>query len=178
MQTEDERRWLLPDGMPDLNTREVSSVDSVEPVFQFYLSTKNGSLRFRHKGPKYYQTIKGKKVGSKAAEWEVEIEEWVFSLMCENSIGFTQKTRTTLRANGSMFELDEFDHPLTGLVIVELEFHGVDDNPELNEFLYQKYQKLSLPEFFGRSIEITGDSRYSNLQLALNGLPEPGHELA
>ena len=59
------------------------------------------------------------------------------------------------RINGDCFYKGE----LSGLAVCEVEF---DDENQAKEFLP--------PYFFGK--EITGDARYRNRNLALNGLPD------
>ena len=55
--------------------------------------------------------------------------------------------------------MDFYKGELSGLAVCEVEF---DDENQAKEFLP--------PYFFGK--EITGDARYRNRNLALNGLPE------
>ncbi len=59
-----------------------------------------------------------------------------------------------------MAEVDVYRGPLAGLVTVEVEF---DDLNSASMF--------SPPFWFGN--ELTGDSRYSNQSLAVDGLPMP-----
>jgi CYTH domain-containing protein len=174
---EDERRWLLPNGMPDLNTRAVSCVDKYEHITQFYTSTAKGTQRFRKavgtNGNHYSTTIKAPKDFSAGAEWEVDTEQWVYELMLKSSIGAVEKSRTTLLVDGELFELDEFMGNCTGLVIVELEFHAPENADQaLADMLHSEYLALELPGVFGESREITGDKSYSNYWLALNGIPD------
>lgn len=182
MEIEDERRWLLLDGMPDLNSRKFTSVDQYDHITQFYLPTKEGTLRFRKavgtRGNHYSQTIKGPKDYSAGPEWNVlEVEEWVFGLMQKSAIGTVEKGRTAILAQAMKFELDEFMGSCAGLVIVELEFMAPKNaDPNLVELLHQQYRELELPEAFGRNIEITGDNAYGNYWLALNGIPQVVHD--
>jgi CYTH domain-containing protein len=68
-----------------------------------------------------------------------------------------RKTRHNIIHKGYLYEVDVFSEPLDGLVVAELE---TPDSvpPEM------------LPSWLGR--EVTGEIRYSNASLALNGFPE------
>lgn len=169
MEYEDERRWLLLDGSPNLHTNAANTVLNYQHIVQFYLPTTVGSLRFRYNGNRCVQTIKGPRVGSKKPESNREVELWEFDLMRQSSIGEITKTRTDVVVDGYTFELDHFLGPLECLVIVELEFHP-SENLKLDEVRYKKFQQLVLPtEVFEPNIEITEDDTYSNYQLAVNG---------
>ncbi len=177
MQIEDERRWLLTDGMPSTSTLELVRSEGFEHITQFYTPTTTGSQRFRKavgtKGNHYTQTIKGPKNFSAGAEWEVDTEQWVYDLMQNSSIGSVEKGRTTLWIENYLYELDEFMGNCAGLVIVELEFR-IPPNTEADvvKALHDEYRKCGLPGVFGENREITGDSSYSNYSLALDGIPE------
>ncbi len=68
-----------------------------------------------------------------------------------------RKTRHHVRHRGYLYEVDEFAGPLDGLVVVELE------TPD-------RVADEMLPQWLGR--EVTGDIRFSNASLALNGFPD------
>ncbi len=68
------------------------------------------------------------------------------------------KTRHHVRHGGYLYEVDVFADALDGLVIAELE------TPDA-------VADALLPPWLGR--EVTGDMRFSNASLALNGYPEP-----
>jgi CYTH domain-containing protein len=176
---EDERRWLLTEGLPDTRGSWVEKVESIQRITQFYIPTVIGSLRYRcssdvHTGKHTYtETYKAPKEFSRGAEHESEIPVWVYDIMYPNTIGETVKTRTTLTVDGWSFELDEFLNDCKGLVIVELEFRAHTEMEDgLVEALHNDYLAYVLPECFGRSMEITGDKSYSNQQLAIHGIPQ------
>ncbi len=58
-----------------------------------------------------------------------------------------------------MLEIDVYEGRLSGLVVLEVEFQNSEES----------VQFVPPPEF--NLIEVTGDKRYSNKQLARNGLP-------
>jgi adenylate cyclase len=104
-----------------------------------------------------YLTIKGKKVGSSAPEFEYPIED--FDELLDNlCLATVEKHRLIVReGDGLTWELDIFEGPLEGLEIVEVELSSAD-------------QEINIPCWVGE--EITGDHRYSNLNLGLHGVPE------
>lgn len=66
------------------------------------------------------------------------------------------KTRHHIRHEGYLYEVDVFSGSFEGLVVAELE--TADKVPD-----------TALPDWLGA--EITGDIRYSNASMALNGFP-------
>lgn len=67
------------------------------------------------------------------------------------------KTRYHVRHGDHLYEIDVFSGDLDGLVMAELETPDIVAN-------------ALLPAWIGR--EVTGEPRYSNASLALNGFPE------
>jgi CYTH domain-containing protein len=63
-------------------------------------------------------------------------------------------------ADGLVAELDVYDGDLAGLLTVEIEFGSLEAS-----------ERFDPPPWVGR--ELTGDPRYANQSLALDGLPEP-----
>lgn len=177
---EDERRWLLLDPTADITP---GTITKVETIVQFYTPVASGSHRFRESyetdadgmfvATNYTTTWKGPKQGSRGPELERFIDRMVYEMELPNSIGKTEKIRTTIEISDWKFEHDHFTGDCAGLVIVELEFtHPEELAPKLVAKLHAEYMALELPECFGRNIEITGDSAYSNYQLATHGIPE------
>ncbi|MFZ2103012.1 MAG: CYTH domain-containing protein [Oricola sp.] len=68
-----------------------------------------------------------------------------------------EKTRHTLSVDGFVWEIDEYGGALAGLVVAEVEMGSEYDRP-------------TLPHWLGR--EVTGDDTWSNIGLAMRGLPE------
>ena len=176
MQIEDERRWLLLEGMPHPLDQELFKTERFDHIVQFYTATQRGSQRFRKavgtNGNHYTQTIKSPKDYSAGAEWEVDTQQWVYELMLRSSIGSVEKGRTTILVDGDIYELDEFMGNCTGLVIVERELRvPAGTEASLAEAMYSSYRNARLPDIFGDNQEITGDNSYSNHNLALDGIP-------
>lgn len=178
---EDERRWLLLGDFADRQPFESEVQIKFENIFQFYVSTTIGTQRFRRSeewrsdGEKttYTQTFKAPKEYSAGAEHDREIPEWVYEMMLSNSVGQTQKIRSTIVIDGWAYELDYFEGDCSGLVIVELEFK--EDkllSEDENAARYKIYQELDLPDMFGENTEITGSKGFSNYELATQGPPK------
>ena len=106
-------------------------------------------VRVRTEGSAGRLTIKGKKVGARAAEFEYPIPvsdaASLLEKLCLPEI--IDKTRYTLRLGKTTWEIDEFHGANTGLVIAEVELSSED----------QDFEK---PTWLGR--EVTEDSRYQN----------------
>ena len=68
-----------------------------------------------------------------------------------------EKTRYCVPSAGFTWEIDVYHGDLAGLVVAEVEMTHEDDRPVM-------------PEWIGR--EVTGNYRYSNHFLALEGMPQ------
>jgi CYTH domain-containing protein len=156
MADEIERKWLVDRISFDLKNYEK------EEISQGYLrvmDSENDECRVRKKGDKCFLTIK-KGEGVKREESEVEIhismyrEFWILT-----SGRRIRKTRFSIPDKGYVIELDSYSGKLEKLMTAEVEFGSVAES-----------QRYVPPEWFGR--EVTGDSRYSNKNLALYGLPK------
>ena len=110
-------------------------------------------VRIRKKGIEYYLTLKGKRVGASAKEHEFLISDEVF----EKVVGGKQypeisKTRYNwMGEDGMIWEVDEFEGLLGGLVIAEIELTREDE-------------AVKLPDWLG--LEITHLGNWSNADLA------------
>jgi CYTH domain-containing protein len=136
------------------------AVESSTLIVQFYLAiSAERSIRIRIKdGRTARLTLK---FGSDTRirdefEYPVPLEE--AREMMQFAIGtLIRKTRHNVRYQGYLYEIDVFNGDLDGLVVAELETADTVENGRL-------------PEWLGR--EVTGEIRYSNASLALNGFPE------
>ena len=111
------------------------------------------TARIRYSDSSTLLTMKGPRVRATAVELEWQIErargEEVFILGDFPSI---KKTRYNWRANdGMLWEVDEFEGVLSGLVLAEVELQS-EDTP------------IEIPSWVGR--EITGEGSLSNAALA------------
>lgn len=110
-------------------------------------------LRIRKKGIKCYLTLKGKRVGASAKEHEFLISKEVFEKVTHaKEYPEISKTRYNwMGEDGMIWEVDEFEGLLGGLVIAEVELSKEDED-------------VKLPNWLG--LEITHLRNWSNADLA------------
>lgn len=124
---------------------------------QGYLHAGTPVVRVRLAGEAGFLTIKGPGLLSRA-EYEypipaAEAAELLRSL-CPPPV--IEKTRTRVRHDGLVWEVDEFAGQLAGLVLAEVELASPD-------------QPFARPDWLGR--EVTEDARYQNAALSRAGAP-------
>ncbi len=149
MGVEIERKFLLRDE----SWRE--SAGPGVPYVQGYMRTSKGILRARIAGEKAFLTLKGESSGASRLEFEypipMEDARVILSSLCEGPL--IEKLRHIVPFQGFRWELDVFKGGNEGLVVAELE-------------LASESQSFPLPPWAG--LEVTGDLRYSNSNLARN----------
>ena len=134
-----------------INYREVALVSISQEEFQILTKADNWVSRMRIQNDSVVFTLKGKKEGIETTELE-----WVLSGL-PNVPGFdehpcVQKTRYCVNAgNGLIWEVDEFEGVLAGLILAEIELEHIN-------------QEFDCPEWIG--IELTGLKNWSNASLA------------
>lgn len=109
------------------------------------------SVRVRINDQTAFLTIKGQSKGMSRHEYEYAIpldDAEQLLAMCVHSIII--KTRYTLNIDGLIWEIDQFHHDNTGLIIAEVELDHVE-------------QQVSLPDWI--ESEVTDDPRFYNLAL-------------
>lgn len=114
---------------------------------------KDWVTRVRKKGDSYFFTLKGRTEGLATKEHEFEISEDIFSQIIKNK-NYPEiiKTRYNWISNDSLlWEVDEFEGALAGLVIAEVELPDED-------------YEIELPNWLG--MEITYAKGWSNAKLA------------
>ena len=128
-------------------------------IIQGYLSFDPArTVRIRKTETRSFLTIKGKSnaTGDTRLEWEKEIPENEATLLLDLCLGETiRKTRYLVTHQSHLFEVDVFSGKLQGLVIAEVELSTANE-------------QVDLPTWIG--IEVTGDTRYFNSDLAKKGL--------
>ncbi len=117
------------------------------------LRSGNYVARVRRYGDEYFVTVKGKKDGISAPEFNISIPEEDYRLLKEDCSKPISKIRHLVKHNMDVWEVDEFSGDCEGLVIAELEVKHVGV-----EFEY--------PEWLGLNISL--DHRYANSNLASN----------
>lgn len=161
-QLEIERKFRLP-AMPPaelyLDYREVPCAY----IDQAYLVISNErEVRIRRKGTRYFLTIKGPGALCRE-EVETEITKRNFEDLLPTAIGsIIHKYRYTFRNNGNVLEVDEYNHHLTGLYILECEFPSIEAAAAFH-----------LPAWAAGAVEVTNDGRYKNKNLALSSTIPP-----
>jgi CYTH domain-containing protein len=138
-----------------------------ESIVQGYFTKPGESSAIRVRASQWenghqeaFITVKSQAKGLTRDEWEYEIpvdEAMEMMALCENR--FINKTRYFFQHGDHVIELDIFDGELSGLVVAEIEVKSEDE-------------KIVIPEWFGR--DVTHDNRYTNISLALHGMPEAG----
>jgi len=119
-------------------------------------------VRIRHKGARYFLTIKGSGTICRE-EVETEITKRNFDDLLPTSIGSViHKRRYTFREGKNVLEVDEYNHHLTGLYIMECEFASLEAAAAFH-----------LPDWAAGAVEVTYDGRYKNKNLALSSTIPP-----
>jgi CYTH domain-containing protein len=153
--TEIERKFLVAELPGDLREHPGQRIE------QGYLAIAPDGVevRVRRRAGEATLTIKSGP-GQVRIEEELAIDERRFDALWRLTEGRrVSKTRHELPlADGVVAELDVYDGDLDGLVTVEVEF----GSREMSE-------RFAPPPWVGR--ELTGDKRYANQSLALDGLP-------
>lgn len=125
----------------------------------YYTDAQSGIvIRLRRKGNRYYQTIK-KGVGLVREEVEHELTADQFNTLWPQTEGWRlTKVRYEIPEGSHTIELDVYKGPFEPLITAEVEFDSVEAS--------QSFSPLAWMD-----TEVTEDIRYTNAQLAKNGLP-------
>lgn len=109
------------------------------------------TVRVRIKGGKGYLTVKGITMGDTRQEFEYEVpltDAEQMLRLCPGRV--IEKVRWHVPFEGHLWEVDEFEGELTGLVTAEVE-------------LPDSQTRYAIPPFVGE--DVTGDARYFNSAL-------------
>jgi len=133
----------------------VSGSAEVFPIRQAYLSTDpECTVRIRISGASALITIKGKTTGMSREEFEYPVPVDEARLMMHMArTTWVIKDRHVIMYKGYRWEVDEFHGGNEGLLLAEVELEFDGELPERPDWIEK---------------EVTGDSRYYNLQLAIN----------
>jgi CYTH domain-containing protein len=135
-----------------------SQVDHSERIVDGLLATSKGpKVRVRLYADRATLAIKTRKKGRVRSEFEYEIPLDDARQILEKECGRTilAKTRHIVLYAGKPWEVDEYEAPLAGIVLAEVELSTADE-------------ELSFPPWLGR--EVTGDPAFSKgLLLAKRG---------
>jgi len=152
MALEIERKFLVEELPAEL------PIESKVEIAQGYLSTGASQVCLRRQDDATLLTAK-RGHGLVRDEVEVSLAPDAFEELWALTEGQRlEKTRLITSVDGGTAHIDLYKGPLAGLVVVEVEF---DDTEAAHAF--------SPPPWFSR--ELSGDGRYSNQRLAIEGLP-------
>ena len=148
-----ERKFRLR-RLPDL-----SGTDA-DPIEQGYLAVgADGEVRLRRKGERTLLTVK-RGTGLSRGEAEVEVSREQFETLWPLTEGRRlRKRRHVLPHDGLEIEVDVYEEELEGLIVAEVEF---DSEEQARDF--------EPPAWLGD--EVTGDERFLNESLAVDGTPD------
>ena len=124
-------------------------------IIQGYLTKDpKRTVRVRIREDQGFLTIKGmsSEDGLSRFEWEKEIplnEAQELITLCLPTV--IEKTRYEVTYKGVLFEVDEFEGPHSGLVVVEVELNSTEDIFEIPKWVDK---------------EVTGDKKYYNSYLS------------
>lgn len=148
-----ERKFLVNEP-PDLTRHGAKEIE------QGYLTLADAGaeVRLRRADETLVLTVKGG-TGRSRIEEELELDRSAFDALWPLTEGKRiRKTRYVLPHDGLELEVDVFEGELEGLVLAEVEF---ESDSEADAF--------EPPGWFGE--EVTGDDRYLNESLAVDGRP-------
>ena len=133
-------------------------------ISQTYLSTPGTPpvLRVRKYGSRHLLTIKKRDRENPmiCGEVEIPIEQSHYQALKAMGQGHElAKTRYLIPFQDFTIELDIFESDLSGLILAEVEFSSSS-----------QADSFTPPRWFGT--EVTGDLRYSNNSLSINGRPD------
>jgi adenylate cyclase len=133
------------------------SADAVQIRQGYIASSPILSVRIRRAGTQGFITVKGGQ-GLVRAEYEYPIPpeeaDEMLDTLCARPL--LEKRRHRVPFAGAVWEVDEFEGSLAGLIVAEIE-------------LSHAGQIVELPGWIGR--EVTDDPRYLNVNLAKSGRP-------
>lgn len=159
--TEIERRFLVHAGA----WSAAAAAGTREHFVQIYLAVeRERTVRVRLCGERAVLAVKGP--SAEASRTEIECDIAADAARAILDAGFyagvpVEKTRSTLRANDLVWEVDQFEGANAGLIIAEVEFTGDESERPAWEACVDRER----PEWVGR--EITSESRFANSRLAI-----------
>lgn len=113
------------------NKRLVS--DLSQEICSTLLQEKDWMVRIRKSDSAFLLTLKGSRKGASAAEFEWEIERDTAESVIDDSLyPFVEKKRYLwTNTDGFVWEIDEFESNLAGLIIAEVELEDEDATVEI-----------------------------------------------
>ena len=107
--------------------------DLSQEICSTLLQETDWTVRIRKSHSAYLLTLKGSRKGASAAEFEWEIERDVAESVIDDSLyPFVEKKRYLwTNTDGFVWEIDEFESNLAGLIIAEVELEDEDATVEI-----------------------------------------------
>jgi CYTH domain-containing protein len=149
-----ERKWLVPGevripGFIEYKTYRIAQM--------YLLSEKRERLRIIHDnlGDRFIHTIKRPAAGGGNWEWERELsvkEFYDMTARIDPECRILTKERVEFWVAGKKWELDKFIYPVS-FQILEVELSGFDE-------------RVTIPSFIEKSIEVTNIKGFSNKRIA------------
>ncbi len=104
-----------------------------QEVCRALLEEPDWTVRVRKSHSAYFLTLKGSRKGASAAEYEWEIERNLAeSIVVDSQYPFIEKKRYLwTNTDGFVWEIDEFESNLAGLIIAEVELENEDATVEI-----------------------------------------------
>lgn len=120
------------DGAVMYSGKQLVSGLSVE-VCNLLLQEPDWTVRIRKSNSSYVLTLKGSRKGAAATEFEWGIERNIAASIVDDSLHpFVEKKRYIwTNADGFVWEIDEFESNLAGLIIAEVELEDEDATVEI-----------------------------------------------
>ena len=164
MALEIERKFIL-NKLP----REIQDVDP-HVLWQGYLaiSKENNEVRIRNQNGHFYLTVKGPGSFSRT-EHEIELTEPQFKQLKPACIGHLEKWRYKLNLDGYIIDIDQYQHPLTGLLIAEIEFESEAEAHNFQPFDWMAREVTELNFLKNRNLLSIGS--YEELKEVLKKYP-------
>jgi len=165
--TELERKWRLF-SVPDLDRYIVFDIsqgyliqddDFEEMVIKSVFDKAVNGLMETAKNDVFCTITSTLGNGPERESWGKAIPIWLYDKLQEKANGFIYKTMLEFRDYSSddnlCYQIDIYKGYLKGLIVLEIEFSSIE---AANDFV--------LPEWVGKAIDVTGDSRYNNANLS------------
>ncbi|HDZ71473.1 MAG TPA: CYTH domain-containing protein [Aurantimonas coralicida] len=133
-------------------------ISETQRLEQFYLVVReDASVRVRIRDRASARLTIKTGSGMDRGEFEYDIPLADAEALRASRVGaVVEKTRHIVPLGAFRVEIDVFEGALAGLVMAEIELRDASDKPDL-------------PAYLGR--EVTGDARFTNARLALDGRP-------
>ncbi|MDP2632034.1 MAG: hypothetical protein Q8P30_04710 [Candidatus Uhrbacteria bacterium] len=134
---------------------------SMVSIEQGYLDSFSGEFLLRCSGSEYSMAAR-RQINDQEDRWfSDKVPIWVFGILWRTVAVKIRKHRTLITQINYVMHIDEYLGELSPLMIIDIEFETQEDS-----------EAFKLPKWMSDVREVTGDERYGNRQLAIDGLPK------